>query len=93
MYEDGSSCDEDDINNRADAAGERFLEQAWKLEQIVRKHLTYHNTHHGSSYDSWDHEDVLWDIAPDLDRAYVSLDDVQRLEQIEIVISKMITGE
>lgn len=92
-YEDGSSCDEDDINNHADAEAEYRAEQVWKLTQLVKNHLNYHLSHHNTPYSSWEGEDVLLDLDYKLNQIGCSLDDDERLEEIQNVINELIMEE
>lgn len=82
-YEDGSSCDEEDINSRADAEGEAYLQQAWYVEQIVQAHLKIHYNY------PWTAEELHEDLRHELDRhSGITLDDDQRFEVIQEILNK-----
>lgn len=95
MYEDGSSCDEDFWNNKADAEAEHRLSQEWRIEKIVLEHLNYHYEKYGTKFSEWNKEDVLCDLSYKLDKLFYNNEDDFFFEddEIEDLIEKVILNQ
>jgi len=95
MYEDGSSCDEDFWNNKADAEGEYRQEREWRIEKIVREHLSYHNEKYGTKFSEWSKEDVLADLSFKIDKLFCDDQDDFYFEddEVEDLIEKVILNQ
>lgn len=81
-YEDGSSCDEEHLDAKADAEGENRMQRAWYIEMIVQAHLKIHSNY------SWTAEELLEDLSHDMDRKGIESDDDERLEVIQEILSR-----
>lgn len=99
MYEDGSSCDEEYWNNKADAEAEYRSQKEWDVEKMIADHLLYHHKKYGTPFSSWDKEDVLCDLAYKLDHLFCNdvddffLDDYIDDEDIEKIVERVILNQ
>jgi len=81
-YEDGSSCDEEFNDAKADADGESYLQKAWDIEQLIEKSKLLTTDY------PYDAEELLEELCHEMDRKGIDLDDHERLQVIQDILDR-----